>query len=117
MPGMQSVGSSGSRARKTAVLVERILQLILKDGVPIDRLLVVTLTAMQLPARCGEIGPALVKAIDRGSGDNEHLRQQLNLLSRASISTIHPSVSALSEVLHVINLDLVPVLVMKLSAV
>ena len=89
MHGMQSAGGRRSRFRKTAVLVERILQLILKDGVDIDRLLVVTFTNAAAGEMRERISSALTKAIDEGGQNDKHLRQQLNLLSKASISTIH----------------------------
>ncbi|HHT64692.1 MAG: helicase-exonuclease AddAB subunit AddA [Caldicoprobacterales bacterium] len=91
---------------KTAVLVERILQLILKDGVDIDRLLVVTFTNAAAGEMRERISSALTKAIDEGGQNDKHLRQQLNLLSKASISTIHSfCISVIRKYFHVINLD------------
>ena len=77
--GCNLLVSAAAGSGKTAVLVERILQLILRDGVAIDKLLVVTFTNAAAGEIVERIGSALVKAIDEGSGDNEHLRQQLNL--------------------------------------
>ncbi|NLC43360.1 MAG: helicase-exonuclease AddAB subunit AddA, partial [Clostridiales bacterium] len=122
---------------KTAVLVERILQLIIKDGVDLDRLLVVTFTNAAAGEMRERIGSALMKAIDEISEDNgqgsennenknrnngsennessrsrnseidsEHLRRQLNLLTKASISTLHSfCIRVIRKYFHVIDLD------------
>src|SRR5690554_6038217 len=104
--GSNLLVAAAAGSGKTAVLVERILQLILKDGVAIDKLLVVTFTNAAAGEMRERIGSALVKAIDQGRGDNEHLRQQLNLLSKASISTLHSfCISVIRKYFHVINLD------------
>ena len=82
---------------KTAVLVERIKTLILKDGCPIDRMLVVTFTN----AAASEMKEKIEKAIrdeirslsgseDRASGEKiALLKRQLDLLPMANISTFH----------------------------
>ncbi len=75
---------------KTAVLVERIIQKILSDEDPIDvdELLVVTFTNASAAEMRHRIGEALEKAIDQNPG-SRHLRKQLSLLNKASISTLH----------------------------
>ncbi len=82
---------------KTAVLVERIKTLILKDGCPIDRMLVVTFTN----AAASEMKEKIEKAIreeitelsqSQDAGRNEKislLKRQLDLLPVANISTFH----------------------------
>lgn len=91
---------------KTAVLVERILQLILKDEVELDRLLVVTFTNAAAGEMRERIGAALMKALDENRGDSRHLRRQMNLLPKASISTLHAfCIRIIRQYFHVINLD------------
>jgi ATP-dependent helicase/nuclease subunit A len=91
---------------KTAVLVERILQLILKDEAELDRLLVVTFTNAAAGEMRERIGAALMKALDENRGDSRHLRRQMNLLPKASISTLHAfCIRIIRQYFHVINLD------------
>ncbi len=74
---------------KTAVLVERIIQLICRDGVDLDRLLIVTFTNAAAAEMRQRISTALLAELDKAGGNQEHLRRQLNLLSHSSISTLH----------------------------
>ncbi|MFP7295739.1 helicase-exonuclease AddAB subunit AddA [Neobacillus niacini] len=75
---------------KTAVLVERIIQKILSEEAPIDvdELLVVTFTNASAAEMRHRIGEALEKAINNDPS-SRHLRKQLSLLNKASISTLH----------------------------
>ena len=75
---------------KTAVLVERIIQRILaeKDPLNVDQLLVVTFTNASAAEMRSRIGEALSRAINDRPESN-HLRKQLGLLNKASISTLH----------------------------
>ncbi|MGJ5913413.1 UvrD-helicase domain-containing protein, partial [Staphylococcus equorum] len=73
---------------KTAVLVERIIQRILRDDVDVDRLLVVTFT--NLSAR--EMKHRVDKRIQEASfkdPNNEHLKNQRIKIHQAQISTLH----------------------------
>lgn len=73
---------------KTAVLVERIIQKILKQNVDIDKLLVVTFTN----AAASEIRQRVLEAIYKkleDEPDNENLQKQIVLLNKSNISTIH----------------------------
>ena len=82
---------------KTAVLVERIKQLILKDGCSLDRMLVVTFTNAAASEMKGKIEKAIRDEIDTLSADNTQesrdktgvLKKQLDLLPMAQISTFH----------------------------
>ena len=69
---------------KTAVLVERIAQLV-AGGCPIDRMLVVTFTN----AAAGEMRQRIGSALDRAAAARPELGAQAMALSRASISTLH----------------------------
>lgn len=75
---------------KTAVLVERMIQKILstEDPINVDELLVVTFTNASAAEMRHRIGEALEKAIN-ANPKSTHLRKQLSLLNRASISTLH----------------------------
>lgn len=75
---------------KTAVLVERIIRKISREenGFSVDRLLVATFTKAAASEMRQRIREALDKALEKDS-ENEHLRRQLALLGRASITTLH----------------------------
>ena len=85
---------------KTAVLVERIKRLVLEDKCPIDRMLIVTFTNAAAAEMKEKIRRAISQAVedlaeqaetgDRQAGEElVFLKQQLNLLSQAQISTFH----------------------------
>lgn len=74
---------------KTAVLVERIIQLILQDGVDIDRMLIVTFTQAAAGELRERISQALQAELESSPEEKRELRRQLKLLQQASISTIH----------------------------
>lgn len=73
---------------KTAVLVERIIQKILKDGVDIDKLLVVTFTNAAASEMRERVLEAIYKKLDE-EPDNENLQRQIVLLGKSNICTIH----------------------------
>ncbi|WP_410515122.1 helicase-exonuclease AddAB subunit AddA [Paenibacillus sp. BR2-3] len=75
---------------KTAVLVERIIRKISSEesGFSVDRLLVATFTK----AAAAEMRQRIREALDReleNNPDHVHLRRQLALLGKASITTLH----------------------------
>ena len=69
---------------KTAVLVERIVQLV-REGCPIENMLVVTFTN----AAAGEMRQRIGEALSRAAREEPALGEQVMALSRASISTLH----------------------------
>ncbi|WP_052339141.1 UvrD-helicase domain-containing protein [Gorillibacterium massiliense] len=75
---------------KTAVLVERIIRRIADEEHPlaVDRLLVATFTHAAAAEMRERIRMALEKELDKRQ-DSRHLRSQLALLPRASITTLH----------------------------
>lgn len=81
--------SAAAGSGKTAVLVERIKELIIQDKISLDQFLVVTFTN----AAAAEMKEKLLKAITRAiQEDPEHsafLRKQLDLAANANISTFH----------------------------
>ena len=86
---------------KTAVLVERIVQLIC-EGCPVDRMLVVTFTNAAASEMRQRIGDALGKA----AAQNPALAEQVMALPRASISTLHRFCgNLLREHFHALGID------------
>ena len=80
--------SAAAGSGKTAVLVERIIQKILKDKIDVDKILVVTFTNAAAAEMRERILEAIYKKLDEQRG-NSHLQRQIMLLNRANISTIH----------------------------
>ena len=92
---------------KTAVLVERIIQMITdrENPIDIDKLLVVTFTNAAASEMRERIGDAIGKALDKDP-ENRHLQNQLVLLNKASITTIHSfCLEVIKSNFHRINLD------------
>ena len=86
--GQDILVAAAAGSGKTAVLVERIIQRILRDEVDVDRLLVVTFT--NLSAR--EMKHRVDKRIQEASfkdPNNEHLKNQRIKIHQAQISTLH----------------------------
>ncbi len=75
---------------KTAVLVERIIRKIMNEeqGFSVDKLLVATFTKAAAAEMRQRIREALDKELEK-EPDNAHLRRQLALLGKASITTLH----------------------------
>ncbi|MBM7571490.1 helicase-exonuclease AddAB subunit AddA [Aquibacillus albus] len=88
--GSDILVAAAAGSGKTAVLVERIIQKLLnrENPVDIDSLLVVTFTNAAAQEMRNRVGEALEKALD-ANPDSIHLKKQLSLLQRASISTLH----------------------------
>ena len=81
--------SAAAGSGKTAVLVERIINMITDKTHPvdIDRLLIVTFTNAAAAEMRERIGAAIEKALEEKEAD-EHLERQLTLLHNAQITTI-----------------------------
>lgn len=88
--GSDILVAAAAGSGKTAVLVERIIRKIASEdsGFSVDRLLVATFTKAAASEMRQRIREALEKELDRDP-DNAHLRRQLALLGRASITTLH----------------------------
>jgi ATP-dependent helicase/nuclease subunit A len=88
--GAHTLVAAAAGSGKTTVLVERIIQKIIDEQNPIDvdRLLVVTFTNAAAAEMRQRIGERIEKAIAK-QPHSLHLRRQLSLLPKASISTIH----------------------------
>lgn len=87
LKGCNILVSAAAGSGKTAVMVERIVQLV-KQGENIDNFLVVTFTKAAANGMRRKIQKALLGAVQNKEGDTKHLRKQLSLLNKALITTI-----------------------------
>lgn len=81
--------SAAAGSGKTAVLVERIKQLILRDKIPLDQFLIVTFTNAAAAEMKEKLVKAITKAIKDDPSHSSFLRKQLDLAANANISTFH----------------------------
>lgn len=88
--GQDILVAAAAGSGKTAVLVERIIQKIVRERNPVDvdRLLIVTFTNAAAAEMRSRIGEALGKEL-RKQPSSLHLHRQLTLLNKAQISTLH----------------------------
>ncbi|MBD0379093.1 helicase-exonuclease AddAB subunit AddA [Paenibacillus sedimenti] len=88
--GQNMLVAAAAGSGKTAVLVERIIRRISNEREPIDvdRLLVATFTKAAASEMKHRIREALEKELTKHPG-SQHLRKQLALMGRASITTLH----------------------------
>ncbi|WP_134684267.1 helicase-exonuclease AddAB subunit AddA [Brevibacillus migulae] len=92
---------------KTSVLVERIIRKVTDTAEPIgvDELLVLTFTNAAAAEMRHRIGEALRKAIEQDP-QSAHLRRQLTLLQRATITTLHSfCLELLRQYYYMVDLD------------
>ena len=99
--------SAAAGSGKTAVLIERIIELVLDEKNPIDinKLLVVTFTKLAASEMRERVSKAVEKKLEENP-ENEHLQKQLLLLSGADITTIDSFCKdVLISYAHLVNLD------------
>ncbi|MBQ4059297.1 MAG: UvrD-helicase domain-containing protein [Lachnospiraceae bacterium] len=99
--------SAAAGSGKTAVLVERIIQMISDKENPmdIDELLVVTFTKAAAVQMRDKIAMAIEKMLDNDSS-NEHYVRQLNYINKANILTIDSfCYQVVKEHFHVLGID------------
>ena len=99
--------SAAAGSGKTAVLIERIIELVLDEKNPIDinKLLVVTFTKLAASEMRERVSKAIEKKLEENP-ENEHLQKQLLLLSGADITTIDSFCKdVLISYAHLVNLD------------
>lgn len=98
--GKDILVSASAGSGKTAVLVERVLQLLERDRLNIDQLLLVTFTKEAAKNMRDRLKKRLVSAKDA------HLKEQVARLALANISTIHAFCEQLiNRYYYVIDLD------------
>ncbi len=81
--------SAAAGSGKTAVLVERIKQLIIQDKISLDQFLIVTFTNAAAAEMKEKLIKAITKAIEEDPKHSGFLRKQLDLAGSANISTFH----------------------------
>lgn len=81
--------SAAAGSGKTAVLVERIIQLILNGETHVDRLLVVTYTNAAAGEMKERVEQAISRAMEKNEGDLTYLNEQMKRLPFARIKTFH----------------------------
>ena len=88
LKGANILVSAAAGSGKTSVLVERIVNKIINDGVDIDKILVVTFTNAAASEMRQRLMDEIYKKIDENPND-QNLQRQLLLINKANISTIH----------------------------
>ncbi|MBO1199498.1 helicase-exonuclease AddAB subunit AddA [Staphylococcus simiae] len=86
--GQDILVAAAAGSGKTAVLVERIIQKILRDGIDVDRLLVVTFTNLSAREMKHRVDQR-IKEASLADPHNEHLKNQRIKIHQAQISTLH----------------------------
>lgn len=90
---------------KTAVLVERVIQKIIKYNIDIDKILVVTFTNAAANELKERLLNAIYKKIDE-EPNNYFLKRQIGLISRANITTIDAfCIELVRSNFHILNID------------
>lgn len=102
--------AAGAGSGKTAVLVERVINLIMDKNNPvdIDELLVVTFTKAAASEMRERIRFALEEAVYKETEENvtERLQEQMALLDKANIMTLHSfCLNILRQYFYLINLE------------
>ena len=98
--------SAAAGSGKTAVLIERLFQLIVRDRVSVETILMITFTNKAAK----EMAERLEKKLEEATllyPDDIFLREQLELLENAQISTIHSFCkNAIQENFNVLDIDI-----------
>jgi len=107
--GSHLLVSAAAGSGKTAVLVARILDMMIKERIDIDQMLIVTFTHAAAAEMREKILGALIKLLDENKSDlekTEFIRRQINRLNRASIQTLHGfCIEVIRAGFHVIDVD------------
>ena len=97
--------SAAAGSGKTRVLVERLLNRVSREGLDIDRFLVITYTKAAAAELRGRVVEELAARLAADPADR-HLRRQTTLVYKTQISTIHAfCAQLLKEFGHVLDLD------------
>lgn len=105
--GQDMLVSAAAGSGKTAVLINRMIEKVLdeKDPISVDELLVVTFTN----ASAAEMRHRMSKALEKAVAENpesKHLRQQLRLINKAQISTLHSfCLSVVKQYAYLLEID------------
>ena len=103
--GGELLVSAAAGSGKTRVLVERLMERIVREGEDIDRFLVITYTKAAAAELRGRVAQELAARLAETPHDR-HLRRQSTLIYQAPISTIHSfCADLLRENGHLLELD------------
>lgn len=92
---------------KTTVLVERIMKRVMQDHIPLDHFLAMTFTEAAASEMKSRLFDRLTKTIQEQPENAEYCKEQLVLLSKAQISTIHSfCLSVIKENYAYIGMDI-----------
>lgn len=98
--------SAAAGSGKTAVLVERILNLMIKDRISIDEMLIITFTRAAAGEMRERILQRLSKALTETTANQKFIKNQMRLLNSAHISTIHSfCMEVIKKNFHQLELD------------
>lgn len=106
--GKNILVSAAAGSGKTAVLVQRIIDIIIRERVDVGNILVVTFTKAAASEMKERIRSRLMEELTKeGSRENlSYIRKQLNALAKASIGTMHSfCVELIRKNFHHIGLD------------
>ncbi len=81
--------SAGAGSGKTAVLIERIKTMLLEEEIPLTAMLIVTFTNAAASEMKEKLQKSLIDEIAKKGNNTVFLREQLNLLNEADISTFN----------------------------
>lgn len=87
--GKNILVSAAAGSGKTAVLIERIKQLILQDQVDVDRFLITTFTNAASQEMRERLEKAIRAELEQPDADRAFLKRQLDLMYKANIGTFH----------------------------
>ncbi|RLQ92995.1 helicase-exonuclease AddAB subunit AddA [Planomicrobium sp. Y74] len=105
--GQDMLVSAAAGSGKTAVLINRMIEKVLDENEPIsvDELLVVTFTNASAAEMRHRMSKALEKAVTENP-ESKHLRQQLRLINKAQISTLHSfCLSVVKQYAYLLEID------------
>ena len=100
--------SASAGSGKTTVLIARLMDLVVKDRVPIDAILAMTFTEAAASEMKKRLAASLQKAYEETKDPEEraYITRQLTSIQTAHISTIHSfCLSILQEYYYMIGLD------------
>ncbi|KDR94716.1 DNA helicase/exodeoxyribonuclease V, subunit A [Peptoclostridium litorale DSM 5388] len=104
--GSNLLVSAAAGSGKTAVLVQRIIDIVTIDKIDIDKFLIVTFTNAAAGEMRERILSALSKKIEEDGSNSAHIRKQITLLNKAFITTMHSfCIDVVRSHFHMVDID------------